>query len=268
MGQGSFPKYITVLNSTAVVFSAEDNIHGRELWISDGTAANTVMIKDINPGVSGSSPRHFTKLSDGFVYFSANDGLRGVELWKTDGTVAGTVLVRDICKGECSSTPKYLTTMSNSPKLFFAANFGPVGAELWLTDGSAGGTERAFDNTGKDIDFDLHMDEDSRAKKMIEYHGSLYYAARESFKKASDLESIYSEIGDYRGVLQAFVIEDEDADVNTDLFSVTLKSENQMGHLFFRGTRTGLLSLQGEGSCMVKFSGTLASINNALRDLH
>ena len=31
-------------------FSAVDALHGVELWKSDGTAAGTVMVKDINPG--------------------------------------------------------------------------------------------------------------------------------------------------------------------------------------------------------------------------
>src|SRR6516162_1765072 len=49
------PAETVAINSTAF-YTANDGIHGTELWKSDGTAAGTVLIKDINPGGDGSYP--------------------------------------------------------------------------------------------------------------------------------------------------------------------------------------------------------------------
>jgi ELWxxDGT repeat protein len=83
--------------SASVKFlAANDGVHGSELWKTDGTAAGTVLVKDINTAAGAdSNPYGFTEFN-GAHYFNADDGVNGAELWKTDGTAIGTVLVKDI----------------------------------------------------------------------------------------------------------------------------------------------------------------------------
>src|SRR5205085_6946050 len=94
-----------VLGSIAIFF-ADDGVRGCEPWKSDGTAAGTALVKDINPGPTGSfdgsqSQRQLAVMG-AFAYFVANDGVSGYELWRTDGTEAGTTIVKDIDPGPAS----------------------------------------------------------------------------------------------------------------------------------------------------------------------
>src|SRR5262249_23536232 len=90
----SDPHDIVAIGSTAY-FAPSDGIQGTELWKSDGTAAGTVLVADINPGSAGSSLGYLTNVN-GTLFFAADDGTHGVELWKSDSAAAGTVLVKDI----------------------------------------------------------------------------------------------------------------------------------------------------------------------------
>jgi ELWxxDGT repeat protein len=110
---------------------------GAELWRSDGTAAGTVLLKDVNPGSAGSSPYERMRVGN-TLYFSAKDAVSGAELWKTDGTPAGTVRVKDIRPGADWSSPRPMGEVNGA--LLFSADDGVTGRELWKTDGTAAGT--------------------------------------------------------------------------------------------------------------------------------
>jgi ELWxxDGT repeat protein len=136
----SNPADLTNVNGT-LFFSADDGAHGRQLWKSDGTAAGTVMVKDITAtGTAGSSPQDLTPVG-GTLFFSADDGVDGRELWKTTGT--GATLVKDIAPGPAGSDPQNLTAFNG--RLFFTATTADSGTELWTSDGTAAGTQMLLD---------------------------------------------------------------------------------------------------------------------------
>ena len=70
-------------------FAATDGTNGVELWKSDGTAAGTAMVKDINPGIGNALPQQLTNVN-GVLEFYAFDG-SSFGLFRSDGTAAGTI---------------------------------------------------------------------------------------------------------------------------------------------------------------------------------
>ncbi|MEZ5990303.1 MAG: hypothetical protein R3F30_14520 [Planctomycetota bacterium] len=124
-----------------VLFTADDGVNGQELWASDGTAAGTNMVLDLNPGSGSGYCYYKCRLGDA-VLFTGYHPSSGYELWITDGTKAGTRLLKDIYANG-NSYPSFLTRIGD--QVFFSAYSGPAGYELWATDGTTAGTRMVAD---------------------------------------------------------------------------------------------------------------------------
>ncbi|MBI1814828.1 MAG: DUF4215 domain-containing protein [Deltaproteobacteria bacterium] len=206
----SRPRELIYVNGT-LFFSAEDGVHGQELWKSDGTAGGTIMVADIAPGVAGSYPGGFTNVNgtlffgaasglwktdgtaagtvlivpniypgvltnvNGTLFFTAYDGTHGAELWKSNGTAAGTLMVADILPGAIGSNPSWLTNLNGT--LLFTANDGTNGLELWKSDGSELGTVMVADIfPGVDS---YGNPQRSNPGGLINVNGKLFFAAND-----------------------------------------------------------------------------------------
>ncbi len=131
-----------------VIFTADDGIHGREVWVTNGTPEGTRLVADINPGSADGAPpidtRHedtlFHPLGRGQALFGGDDGIHGRELWITNGTAGGTRMLRDIREGaDGNGVITYLTLPDGRVEVaareaagFFAQNI--------ITDGTPAGT--------------------------------------------------------------------------------------------------------------------------------
>ena len=132
----TFPREFYELNGR--LFFSNDSQVGVEPWISDGTAAGTQLLKDINPQIAdaGSSPDEFVSFA-GRLAFVADDGIVGRELWESDGTSSGTKLLADVNPGAASSNPNHLFT-ANGVLYFFATDATGISKLMRLASPGAG----------------------------------------------------------------------------------------------------------------------------------
>ncbi|MEE9493216.1 MAG: ELWxxDGT repeat protein [Gammaproteobacteria bacterium] len=109
-------------------FVLDDGAHGNELWISDGSANGTHLLKDINQGSTSSKPSRFAVYENN-LFFIADDGVHGRELWETDGTTAGTQLVSDLNLGPADVGIDKITVAGNA--IYFNAEDDIYHKVLW-----------------------------------------------------------------------------------------------------------------------------------------
>lgn len=133
--QISYPHDFISLNGITY-FSGTDELHGEELWRTDGTKAGTYVLKDIQPGRDSSSPEDLTVVGND-IYFHAKGANGNDNVWKIDGTSQAVALVKDFGTGKLIA-PYGFTNLNGT--LFFIAYEETTGAELWKSEGSEGGT--------------------------------------------------------------------------------------------------------------------------------
>jgi ELWxxDGT repeat protein len=111
-----------------VYFTADDGVHGRELWVSDGTAAGTDLVADVRPGSGSSAPQQFAVFGETLV-FAADDGVHGLEPWQVRLPSTTVKMIQDLAPGALSSSPRAF--VAGGPFVYFIATDAAAGFELW-----------------------------------------------------------------------------------------------------------------------------------------
>ena len=121
-------------------FTADDGTHGNELWRTDGTEANTALVKDLGPATNIYDITAF----NGSIYMCADDGVSGFALWRSDGTAATTTLIKgtDPLNTE-GYGPENFTVVGNW--LYYSNWDSDHSTELWRTDGTTANTTLVSD---------------------------------------------------------------------------------------------------------------------------
>ena len=140
-----------------VFFFADDDVHGKEPWYSDGTDAGTVLLADINPGPEPSRAAcaifpfradRQVAVMKGKVWFFAQDGSGVFSLWSSDGTPGGT---RHIYTAQPpQNTQMRPTSLTATQTALFWVMADACGRlqpgdglprQIWRSDGTEKGTE-------------------------------------------------------------------------------------------------------------------------------
>ncbi|HEV8436400.1 MAG TPA: hypothetical protein VGR95_23530 [Thermoanaerobaculia bacterium] len=135
----SLPEYVPfgIALGNRIAFVANDGVHGREMWASDGTESGTVMLADVNPGSGSGAPATFITIAGSLLYFDGVSPTSGRELWCSDGTPGGTHLVTDLNPGSSTSFPTALGSFGS--RLLFRAFDGTTNG-IYISDGTQSGT--------------------------------------------------------------------------------------------------------------------------------
>jgi ELWxxDGT repeat protein len=115
-----------------LMFTNEDVFTGSEPWTSDGTAAGTKRLRDLQPNLPPSRPGQFIRVGDK-VFFRARTTATTFGVFQTDGTEAGTTAVGDPLQYG-NWEPTALAAVNGT--VFFEGDDYYLADELWKTDGT------------------------------------------------------------------------------------------------------------------------------------
>ena len=152
-GSSSYPYFITKINCSQIYFSADDGIHGRELWKTDGTSSGTIMVQDLYVGSSSSNPYLYqAPVINGSLYFSAETPDVGKELRKFTPVTTGTISLSTsgnvtICSGDVVNlNAGGASSYTWSPASFLNTTIGPNVISSPTLVGTISYTVKAIDN--------------------------------------------------------------------------------------------------------------------------
>lgn len=149
-----------------VIFFAHNTVDGYEPYVSDGTAAGTFMLKNINPTGNSLTTQAMglhLKMTDKYCYFIANNGTTNA-LWRTDGTIDGTIeVIPNVTNG--ISDAGYSTT--DADNLWFLEYSGSGAAiKLYKTNGTVAGSSLVHSTL-------------SYGQNLATYKGAAWFQARD-----------------------------------------------------------------------------------------
>ncbi len=121
-------------------FTADDGVHGRQLWKSNGTPEGTRPLTNLED----TAMEELTRFKSGIVFLTL--GEIG-PLWKSNGTKSGTknIAIEPRGAGPLEAVGPTLVFHGTVLEGSMTAAVPPHDSELWRTDGTSAGTRLVFD---------------------------------------------------------------------------------------------------------------------------
>ncbi|HEX7557458.1 MAG TPA: sortase [Leptolinea sp.] len=137
----STPAELTPIGN-AMFFTADDGLHGREIFKTSPPYQSVDLVADIWRGAHGSNPRELIRLG-WMLFFIANDS-SGVEVWRSDPeyTPGSAVKTTNIAMNGDAEIYDLVLVDNN---FFFSANDGESGKELYKLEPPYNGAVRVTD---------------------------------------------------------------------------------------------------------------------------
>lgn len=175
----SSPRDITSFNGR-IYFGATNGVNGAELWRSDGTAAGTVLVKDLldlpaEPGVGfGSNPNRFRVVNNS-LYFVASIEPQGLDrVFRTDGTAGGTVVVGGPSAQGGFGKEAFITTFENVNGTLYYASLAQENFTGFITK-----LHKIVDGVDQTVKDYPQGDDYVEIGNFTNVNGTLYYTAFE-----------------------------------------------------------------------------------------
>ncbi len=133
-----------VLNNV-MYFSADDGIHGSELWRSDGTATGTYMVINLEPGTNSSAPSEIITAANKLYFVTENNSLVSYKLWVSNGTAQGTSMLKDFGSSGPGVNGSY--DLTNVAGIVYFLSGSAYSTQVWKTNGTQFSTVEVKDLT-------------------------------------------------------------------------------------------------------------------------
>lgn len=151
-----------------VYFTGTDGIHGEELWVSDGTARGTRMIRDIRTGPDDGFPHAKTVLGNKLLFVARTEAEKN-QVWSCH---TGTGAVRRLTNFPTAGQGALPRDFTVAGKLCYFDAGTPDGSWMWQTNGTPKGTREVRTATGERL---------QRTGELVALGKTLYFIAGASF---------------------------------------------------------------------------------------